>query len=115
MNINFCDQCENLLFIFSDENKKLIYKCKNCNYIKKDADVSQCVYRNDLSNTDKMGDMNIKMNNFIKYDNTLPSIKQSNIKCPKSCEDNEIIYILNNSNDMKYTYICKSCNSQWSN
>ena len=52
---------------------------------------------------------------FIKHDKTLPSIKNTNIKCPKSCKDSEIIYILNNSNNMKYTYMCKTCDSQWTN
>jgi DNA-directed RNA polymerase subunit M/transcription elongation factor TFIIS len=114
MNINFCDQCENILFIFKKDNK-LIYKCKNCNNVKENANVSQCIYRNDLNNEQKIQEMNIKMNDFIKHDKTLPSIKNTNIKCPKSCKDSEIIYILNNSDNMKYTYMCKTCDSQWTN
>ena len=42
--------------------------------------------------------------NAILYD---PSIDE--------LHDNDIIYVLNNSEDMKYTYICKKCKSQWTN
>lgn len=113
MDIQFCDNCENMLFIYLADTK-LIYKCKNCNFTKDTNENSHCVYRNDLQNKEKIQEMNINMNDFIKYDKTLPSINNDKIVCPE-CSKNDILYILNNSDEMKYTYICKECNTQWSN
>jgi len=113
MDIQFCDSCENLLYIYLDD-EKLIYKCKNCNFSKSGSKETYCVYRNDLQNKEKINSMNIIMNEFIEMDPTLPNITNGSISC-KECSNNDIIYVLNNSEDMKYTYICKKCKSQWTN
>ena len=68
MDIQFCDNCENLMFIYLDEQNDLIYKCKNCNFQKAGDATTKCVYRNDLQNKEKIQEMNVKMNDFIKYD-----------------------------------------------
>ena len=36
MDIQFCDNCENFMFIYLDSDDKLLYKCKNCNFQKKE-------------------------------------------------------------------------------
>lgn len=113
MDIQFCDNCANMLFIYLDDTK-LVYKCKNCNFMKDTNENSHCVYRNDLNNKEKIQEMNIKMNDFIKYDPTLPSVNNDKIACP-TCSKKDIIYILNNVDEMKYTYICKDCDTQWAN
>ena len=113
MNIQFCDNCENLLFIYLN-NETLIYKCKNCNFEKIGDETTHCVYRNDLQNKDKINKINIKMNEFVQFDPTLPNINNGSIHC-KECSGTNIIFTLNNSNEMKYTYICETCNSQWAN
>ena len=113
MDIQFCDNCENLLYIYL-ENEKLIYKCKNCNFSKYGNESTYCVYRNDLQNKEKINLMNVNMNEFVQYDPTLPSITNGSIVC-KECSNENIIYIMNNVDEMKYTYICKNCNSQWTN
>jgi len=113
MDIQFCNNCENLLYIYLDESE-LIYKCKNCSFSKPGNSDTYCIYRNDLRNKTKINSMNIKMNDLVKHDATLPVINNGNIVC-KECSNTEIIYILNNPEDMKYTYICKKCNSQWCN
>ena len=114
MDIQFCDNCENLLYIYLDDDKSLIYKCKNCNF-KKDGDNNiYCVYRNDLQNKKKINNINVKMNDFVKFDPTLPSINNGNIVC-KECSNTDILYVINDVENIKYTYICKKCNSQWTN
>ena len=115
MDIQFCDNCENFMFIYLDK-KELLYSCKNCNFQKKGEKTTRCIYRNDIQNKEKIQEINVKMNDFIKYDPTLPSINNDNISCPK-CSNKDILYILNNVDEMKYTYICKAdqCNQQWSN
>ena len=116
MDLQFCDNCENLMFIYLDEDEELLYRCKNCNFQKKGDSLTKCIYRNDLQNKEKIQEMNIRMNDFIKYDPTLPSIDSDNITCPNdTCDNKDILYILNNIDEMKYTYICKKCNEQWSN
>ena len=97
MEIEFCPNCDNLLFLYSEEGeKKLYYACKTCGE-KQDKLVNNCIYNNtydiDLSET-------INTNQFLKDDITLPTIKGNpNIKCPKSTcpsidkDDSEIAYI----------------------
>ena len=58
MDIQFCDNCANMLFIYLDDTK-LVYKCKNCNFMKDTNENSHCVYRNDLNNKEKIQEMNI--------------------------------------------------------
>ena len=121
MEINFCEQCDNLLFIYSGEEdkSKLYLACKACGF-KKEYTENKCIYSNeyevDLSET-------INKNKFLHYDITLPSIKDNpNIKCPnQECESiqedkpSDIVYIKYDQERMKYTYSCKYCNRKWTN
>ena len=121
MEINFCDVCENLMFLYSSEDEKeLYYACKSCGE-KKESKVNKCIYNNtyeiDLSET-------INTNQHLKEDVTLPTIKNNqNIKCPKEdCRsntddsvDSEILYIKYDSESMKYLYVCKECQTKWTN
>jgi|TARA_B110000495_G_C22802294_1_gene468625 DNA-directed RNA polymerase subunit M/transcription elongation factor TFIIS len=113
MDIQFCDNCENLLYIYLDD-EKLVYNCKNCNFKKDGDNTIFCVYKNDLQNKKKISNINVKMNDFVKFDPTLPSISNGNIKC-KECSNTDIIYTINDVENIKYTYICKKCNAQWTN
>ena len=110
MEINFCDTCDNLLFLYSnDEDNKLYMGCKNCG-TKKDYEDSKCIYNNDykidLSET-------INQNQNLVDDITLPTIRNNpNIKCPNAdCESNkdgevsELLYIKYDPSDMKYMYV----------
>ena len=29
--IHFCSECQNMTYLYTDENKDLIYHCKSCN------------------------------------------------------------------------------------
>lgn len=120
MEINFCDNCENCMFLYSDEeSQKLYLGCKACQ-TKIPYNQNKCIYSTnyeiDLSET-------INQNKFLKEDNTLPTIKgNSNIKCPnqecKSIKENEpsdIQYIKFDSVNMKYMYVCKYCSQKWTN
>jgi DNA-directed RNA polymerase subunit M/transcription elongation factor TFIIS len=121
MEINFCKQCDNLLFIYSDEEdaSKLYLGCKACGF-KEEYTEDKCVYNNEykvnLSET-------INQNKFLHHDITLPSITgNTNIKCPnKECESitgnkpSDVIYIKFNADAMKYLYGCKYCKQKWTN
>jgi DNA-directed RNA polymerase subunit M/transcription elongation factor TFIIS len=58
------------------------------------------------------------INKYTKLDPTLP--RTNKVLCPnKDCETNhnesgrEIIYIRYNDTDMKYVYLCSTCDSVW--
>jgi len=129
MDINFCDGCENILYIYTDEENKLYLGCKVCGE-KKDYVNNKSIYSNefhlDFSET-------INNNKYLSFDNTLPVINNKNIKCPnedcvsktdtkgkkdnKDTKDNKenITYIKYNHDDMKYIYICNYCGQKWKN
>lgn len=120
MEVNFCENCDNLLYIYSDEeNKSLYLGCKVCGE-KKDYSDGKCIYSNefniDLSET-------INHNENLIYDITLPSIKDNkNIKCiNQECESikenkpSDILYIKYDHENLKYLYVCKYCNQKWKN
>ena len=120
MEVNFCDYCDNLLYIYSnEENNSLYLGCKVCGN-KKDYSESKCIYSNDfkidLSET-------INKNENLIYDVTLPSINNNpNIKCVnKECSSikenkpSDVIYIKYDYENLKYLYVCKYCNQKWKN
>ena len=58
------------------------------------------------------------VNKYTKHDPTLPRIH--GVKCPNElCDTNtknskpEIIYMRYNDNEMKYLYICATCDKIW--
>jgi DNA-directed RNA polymerase subunit M/transcription elongation factor TFIIS len=114
--IEFCDFCDNMVYMSLEKENKATWYCKNCNH-KKDIDEEDKIitildkkYNNELEYL-------IYLNPYLKYDNTLPHIH--NLECTnKSCtkkegQENDIIYIRYNNEDMKYIYICTYCNQNW--
>jgi len=102
--IHFCRKCGNIEEnIINDSNEAI---CVSKTHIKK----TQQTYKNII-------------NEYTKLDQTLPRIR--NIKCPNNeCnsnlqgetkEDNEIIYLRYDNENMKYIYLCTSCNYSWKN
>ena len=55
------------------------------------------------------------INEYTKYDPTLPRVK--NIPCPNEhCDEDdekEIIYIRYDDTHMKYVYLCNACDTTW--
>ena len=119
MENKFCDNCNNSLYIYLDnEQSKLYLYCKACNN-KTDYNNNK-IYDNDF-NIDLSESIN--SNKFINYDLTLPHIHNQNIKCPneecKSIKEknikSDIIYIKYDKVNMKYIYNCNYCGQKWSN
>jgi len=120
MDINFCDSCENILYIYTDKENKLYLGCKVCGE-KKDYINNKSIYSNEFKFD--FGET-VNNNKYLSFDNTLPIINNNkNIKCPnpecKSITEKDIqsniTYIKYNENDMKYIYICKYCGQKWKN
>uniref|UniRef100_A0A6C0F4P0 DNA-directed RNA polymerase II subunit RPB9-like zinc ribbon domain-containing protein n=1 Tax=viral metagenome TaxID=1070528 RepID=A0A6C0F4P0_9ZZZZ len=117
--MHFCSKCENMYYIRIDaENtNKLIYYCRNCgNEESLMGEENACVIKTQL----KKGQQNFThiINKYTKLDPTLPRINR--ILCPNAeCSTNtesvprEIIYIRYDEVNMKYVYLCSTCDTVW--
>ena len=120
MDINFCNNCDNIMFVYSDESQTQLYLgCKVCGE-KTEYTGEKSIYKNNfkLDNSET-----INNNKYLTYDNTLPVLKSNkNIKCPnETCTSitenlsSNITYVKFNEKDMKYLYICRYCGQKWKN
>lgn len=117
--MHFCSQCSNMYYISIDSENanKLIYYCRNCG--NKDSTIS--VKDITVSNVQlKKSEQEFShiINKYTKLDPTLPRV--SNILCPNAdCLTNkedvprEIIYIRYDDKNMKYVYLCSTCDTVW--
>ena len=124
MEVNFCPECDNLLYIYTDENNEIYHGCKSCKYssLKSELNTSNslketnCVY-----NTHTLiGGLDlIKDNKYINHDITIPHVySNKNLRCMSDeCKDKrtKIRYINYDSDNMKYLYICDACGNKWTN
>lgn len=120
--MRFCDNCNNMYYIRidNDDSNKLIYYCRNCGKEDSNSDFSEdiTISKLQIRNVDKTY-TNI-INKYTKLDPTLPRI--NNILCPNpECTTNtkhterEIIYIRYDDVNMKYIYLCSTCEFVWEN
>ena len=116
--MHFCSVCENMYYISIDEKTgNLKYYCRNCGNNDTNLTVETImVSQNVLKKNEKQ--FNHIINKYTKLDPTLPRI--NNILCPnencstnKSNEPREIIYIRYDDINMKYVYLCSSCDTCW--
>ena len=117
--MHFCSKCSNMYYIRinSDDPNKLVYYCRNCgNEDKSLAIENVCVSKTQIKKDEQS--FTYIINKFTKLDPTLPRI--NNILCPNSdCatntndESREIIYIRYDDVNMKYIYLCSTCDTVW--
>ena len=117
--MHFCSNCQNMYYIRINENEpnKLVYYCRQCG--NEDSSITQdniCVSKIQIKKNEQTFDHII--NKYTKYDPTLPRI--NTILCPNpDCETNtknterEIIYIRYDDTNMKYVYVCSTCDTVW--
>jgi DNA-directed RNA polymerase subunit M/transcription elongation factor TFIIS len=119
--MHFCSQCQNMYYISIDPSdpNKLVYYCRNCG--NKDSNISIeniTVSKIQLKKSEQ--EFSHIINQYTKLDPTLPRINK--ILCPNTeCSTNsnkdstprEIIYIRYDDTNMKYVYLCSTCNSVW--
>jgi DNA-directed RNA polymerase subunit M/transcription elongation factor TFIIS len=119
--MKFCSICNNMLYIkmYDQCNSNAIkYYCRNCgnedNTIEKEG---VCVIKTQLRKNGQQ--FNHLINRYTKLDPTLPRIYS--IRCPnEACETNvnnvdrpEIIYMRYDDENMKYLYLCTTCDTTW--
>ena len=115
--LEFCDNCNNMLYIRTDDENNLVKYCKHCDFNKKDKEsgfikISETMYLED----DLLYNQNI--NKYLRYDPTLRRIRDINISCKnKDCkvdkDKEQILYIKYDSCNMKYLYVCEHCGNIW--
>jgi len=119
--MKFCEVCQNMLYISLDskDTNKLTYYCRHCGNV--DTAITQeghCVLESHL----KQGEQKYQhmINQYTKLDPTLPRIHS--MKCPNElCKTNqdknsppaEVIYMRYDDKNMKYVYICVTCDTIW--
>jgi len=116
--MHFCSSCQNMYYIrISDNSDKLIYYCRHCG--NEDNSLSfenATVSSTDLSDTSQK--FNHIINRYTKLDPTLPRIDKMlcpNAECTTNTknEPREIIYIRYDDVNMKYIYLCSTCDIVW--
>jgi DNA-directed RNA polymerase subunit M/transcription elongation factor TFIIS len=103
--------------IDNENTNKLVYYCRNCGTKDMSINIDNVtVSKIQLSKGENKFEHII--NKYTKLDPTLPRI--SKILCPNSdCltntnnEDREIIYIRYDDVNMKYIYLCSTCDTVW--
>ena len=121
--MHFCTECNNMYYlkIMEDDANTLIYYCRNCGHENNTLTAENvCVSDTQIKRSE---DQYVHIvNEYTKYDPTLPRI--NTIDCPNSkCASNnegdkserEVIYIRYDDTNMKYMYVCAICNTSWKN
>ena len=117
--MHFCSQCQNMYYISinPDDSNKLVYYCRNCG--NKDSDLSvDNVTVSKIQLKKSQQEFSHIINKYTKLDPALPRV--TNILCPNAdCQTNkadvsrEIIYIRYDNQNMKYVYLCSTCETVW--
>jgi len=106
------------LSIDPSDSDKLMYYCRNCGTHDNDGvtDKSAVISSVQLSNAET--NMSRIVNKYTKLDPTLPRIDR--IPCPNAeCDTNvkeaprEVIYIRYDDINIKYMYLCSTCDYVW--
>lgn len=118
--MHFCSVCSNMYYIsISEEDpNKLVYYCRNCGNNDSSISLSDVnVSNSQLKKVEQ--EFGHIVNKYTKLDPTLPRV--SNLLCPNiDCQTNkddthevEIIYIRYDETNMKYVYLCSTCDNVW--
>jgi DNA-directed RNA polymerase subunit M/transcription elongation factor TFIIS len=103
--------------INAENPNKLVYYCRNCgNEDQLLAIDNVCVSRTQIKKSEQS--FNHIINKYTKLDPTLP--RMNKILCPNAdCKTNteeaerEIIYIRYDDVNIKYVYLCSTCDTIW--
>lgn len=115
--MEFCEVCDNMLYVKSNEERQLVKYCKHCEFQKIEMHASAVkISETTYSEDDLM--YNQHVNKYLRYDPTFRRIKDPLISCPnKNCnvdeEKKQILYIKYHHQNMKYLYVCEHCGETW--
>jgi hypothetical protein len=118
--MEFCEICDNLLYLRAEEDNSLIKYCKHCTFSKKEnageSHVAIKVTQNLYSEDDLLYLQ--YQNKFLRFDPTLPRVNDPALACPNSectgSKDNpQTLYVKYHPVHMKYLYCCDYCGTMW--
>lgn len=118
--MKFCSNCENMYYLSIDQDNsdKLMYYCRNCGSQDDSVSTSSSSVISSVQLTQSETSMSRIVNKYTKLDPTLPRINR--IPCPNTeCDTNtketprEIIYIRYDDTNIKYMYLCSTCDYVW--
>jgi DNA-directed RNA polymerase subunit M/transcription elongation factor TFIIS len=103
--------------ISAEDTNKLVYYCRNCGHEDSNLTVDNVtVSKVQLKKSEQQ--FNHIINKYTKLDPTLPRINR--VLCPNpDCATNtadaerEIIFIRYDDTNMKYVYLCSTCDTVW--
>lgn len=117
--MHFCSVCENMYYIsIGEENTNtLVFYCRKCgNTDNLLSENNTTVLKTQLKKSTQQ--FSHIINKYTKLDPTLPRI--NNVPCPNNdCTTNtkddarEVIYIRYDNTNMKYIYLCSTCDTIW--
>uniref|UniRef100_A0A6C0FGU2 DNA-directed RNA polymerase M/15kDa subunit domain-containing protein n=1 Tax=viral metagenome TaxID=1070528 RepID=A0A6C0FGU2_9ZZZZ len=97
---------------------KLVYYCRNCGNQDESAEITGSMSVSNIHVNEETSSMSHIINKYTKLDPTLPRINR--IPCPNAeCATNtagaerEIIYIRYDDTNIKYVYLCSTCDFTW--
>jgi len=118
--MKFCTKCDNYYYIaISEDNEnKLTYYCRNCGHHDDNYTDNFCGLKTENTDGDQI--FNYTINEFTKFDPTLPRIYNKeciNVDCPsrrgKPDGKTEIVYLRYDDANLRYAYICVECDTAW--
>lgn len=114
--MKFCTVCDNMYYMRVDEEKDLVYYCRNCGHQDDTTTDNICVLHTDFKKKEQK--FHNFLNEYTKLDPTLPRLSNMNCpnaECPSNKEDkeSEVIYIRYDDTHMKFIYLCSDCEQVW--
>mmetsp|Transcript_67705 Transcript_67705/g.82985 ORF Transcript_67705/g.82985 Transcript_67705/m.82985 type:complete len:130 (+) Transcript_67705:60-449(+) len=114
--MNFCDECNNLMFPYENrQKKKLMFKCKHCsNKISVNKSLKEyCVYTNYV-NEDEETNLEAIINPDVTLDPTLP--RSNELACAKCSYKSAVFFNAKSKNPdeaMTLILVCIHCRHFW--
>jgi hypothetical protein len=117
--MEFCEICQNMIYIRTDTQHNLVKYCKNCK-TKQTMEATapgRMPYKicQSLYSDDDMLYLQ-HQNKYLRYDPTLPRICDASLRCPAAdCEgaaagaESRLLYVKYHPVDLKYLYCCDYC------
>ena len=118
--MKFCDNCDNMYYLSIDNTDcdKLVHYCRNCGTKDNAAVMDKSSVISSIQLTHAETSISRIVNKYTKLDPTLPRIER--VPCPNAeCDTNvkdtprEIIYIRYDDINIKYMYLCSTCDYVW--
>lgn len=122
--MEFCEVCDNLLYLRAEDNVSLVKYCKHCSFVKKDEDATDrkraIKVTESLYSDDDLLYLQFQ-NKYLRFDPTLPRVNDPAIVCPNTdCPKpksgelmNQVLYVKYHPVHMKYLYCCDYCGTTW--